>query len=155
MWLLTNNDFTHIMVEYRIYWNSRLFLFLFSVKIDISMALCKTTVTPLLTHWSYCSLAPSIDRSSTISLGLAHGSLDGRYGTGVKLAPDSPASYSRIWGWRIWCQLHAGTRPYCIPCIPDEREQHKLPLLLHINLPLWLLVLIAAEQHSSPQVEYD
>ena len=23
----------------------------------------------------------------------------------VKLAPDSPVSYSRIWGWRIWCQL--------------------------------------------------
>ena len=28
--------------------------------------------------------------------------------TNVKLAPDSPASYSRIWGWRIWCQLHVG-----------------------------------------------
>ena len=26
----------------------------------------------------------------------------------VELAPDSPASYSRIWGWRIWCQLHIG-----------------------------------------------
>ena len=24
----------------------------------ISMSLCKTAVTPLLTHWSYCSLAP-------------------------------------------------------------------------------------------------
>ena len=28
--------------------------------------------------------------------------------TNVKLAPDSPASYSRIWGWRIWCQPHVG-----------------------------------------------
>ena len=28
--------------------------------------------------------------------------------TNVKLAPDSPASYSRLWGWRIWCQLHVG-----------------------------------------------
>ena len=27
--------------------------------IHISMAWCKTAVTPLLTHWSYCSLAPS------------------------------------------------------------------------------------------------
>ena len=26
----------------------------------------------------------------------------------MKLAPDSPASYSRIWGWQIWCQLHVG-----------------------------------------------
>ena len=32
---------------------------------------------------------------------------DGSF-TNVKLAPDSPASYSRIWGWRIWCQLHVG-----------------------------------------------
>ena len=29
--------------------------------------------------------------------------------TNVKLAPDSPASYSRIWGWRICCQLHVGS----------------------------------------------
>ena len=30
--------------------------------------------------------------------------------TDVKLTPDSPASYSRIWGWWIWCQLHVGGR---------------------------------------------
>ena len=28
-------------------------------RIYVSMAKCKTAVTPLLTHWSYCSLAPS------------------------------------------------------------------------------------------------
>ena len=31
--------------------------------------------------------------------------------TNVKLAPDSPASYSRIWGWWIWCQFHVGWEP--------------------------------------------
>ena len=31
--------------------------------------------------------------------------------TNVKLAPDSPASYSRKWGWRIWCQLHVVKPP--------------------------------------------
>ena len=31
--------------------------------------------------------------------------------TDVKLAPVSPASYSRIWGWRIWSQLHVGFIP--------------------------------------------
>ena len=28
------------------------------LNLTISMAWCKTAVTPLLTHWSYCSLAP-------------------------------------------------------------------------------------------------
>ena len=35
---------------------------------DKSMALCKTTVTPLLMHWSYCSLALSQQDESNLSL---------------------------------------------------------------------------------------
>ena len=34
----------------------------------ISMAKCKTVVTPLLTHWSYCSLAEVIDIAVIILL---------------------------------------------------------------------------------------
>ena len=36
--------------------------------------------------------------------------------TDVKLAPYSPASYSRIWDWRIWCQLHVSKLPTLLHC---------------------------------------
>ena len=42
----------------------------------------------------------------------------------VKLAPDSPASYSRIWGWRIWCQLHVGELPHMIRKIAMRSAWH-------------------------------
>ena len=31
--------------------------------------------------------------------------------TDVKLAPDSSASYSRLWRWQIWCRFQVGISP--------------------------------------------
>ena len=51
--------------------------------------------------------------------------------TDMKFAPDSAATYSRIWGCRIWCQLHGLCYVMMVVC---DHTQHATVMLYWRNL---------------------
>ena len=88
----------------------------------ISMALCKTVVTPLLTHWSYCSLALS-DRYF-----LAHYNARSSVGT-VQTKSDNCFLHNTS-GYR-WCRVTFQSRCHSLLSDDISRNLAALWILTH------------------------